>query len=484
MSKASTLPGVARVFGRSYDDALRILQDRRRQKRPDNRATASGVLSRIPDAKGQLDIRGTPSIHGMTGWLHKLGHSPTVVDRLNVVHVAGTKGKGSTCAFVESLLRAYGDRTGFPSKTGLYTSPHLIHPEERIRINFKPLDRHLFAKYFFEVWDLLCNEKDLPRYLQLFALLATHVFLREDVEAAIFETHHGGEYDATNFLNEPIATIITPLGMDHAKQLGPTLKNIAWHKAGILKHGAQAFSASQDAAAAAVLEERAREKDVRLRFIADDPELPEGALQLKPDVQRSNASLALACVRFFTQKLSPDKPLHLEDIEKGVAQFFWPGRFQFLEQGRAQWFLDGAHNEMSVVKAAEWFIETSTLVRPQRVLIFAQVSNERNSLDVLRQLALSLTDTHFDHVVLTCYDKGEPRDKGVEGLHGSTHEKLLQEFAGVWRSLHPDATIHLKADIESAISLTESLPIDSEGLQVFVTGSLHLVGDSLRFLTD
>ncbi|KAI0976771.1 folylpolyglutamate synthase [Xylaria arbuscula] len=492
MRGMSQLPEATKALGKTYSDAIRILKGRRRTKRPDEKASASGALNRIPDAGGQVDVRGTPSIKGMVEWLHKLGHSPTQVDKLNVIHVAGTKGKGSTCAFVESFLRAYGARTGFPRKTGLYTSPHLIYPEERIRINFQPLERHLFARYFFEVWDVLAEEETPPRHLQLYALLATHVFLREGVEAAIFETHHGGEYDATNFLNRPVATIVTPLGMDHASQLGPTLKNIAWHKAGIFKPEVPAFSATQDTEAATVLESRAAEVKAPLQFIANDPELPNDAVQLKPDVQRGNASVALACVRSFTERLSPGEALLSEDVEKGVAQFTWPGRFQYIARGNSQWFLDGAHNEMSVVKAAEWFKEAAVAVQKPssqtlRVLIFGQNSHERNPSDVLKALALALDDIHFDHIILTSGNIGKPTEGVIRSPVNSASTEVqsqLLEFATIWRGFQSDSGIHLESSIEGAVEITESLLVDSEGLQIFATGSLALVGGFLHSFQD
>ena len=90
------------------------------------------------------------------------------------------------------------------------------------------MTRELFARYFFEVWDILSRDSDkLPRYLQLFTLVSFHAFIKEGVEAAVFETHHGGEYDATNVIEHPVATVITTLGMDHIQQLGPTIKDIA-----------------------------------------------------------------------------------------------------------------------------------------------------------------------------------------------------------------------------------------------------------------
>ncbi|KAK7712119.1 Folylpolyglutamate synthetase [Diaporthe eres] len=192
------------------------------------------------------------------------------INKLNIIHVAGTKGKGSTCAWAESFLRAHGNWTGSPEKTGLYTSPHLICPEERIRISFEPLCKEKFARYFFEVWDHLLEQNDgdtsaLPRNLQLLLLVAFHAFISEGVQAAIIETHHGGEYDSTNVVDRPVATVVTSLGMDHIEQLGPTIGNIAWHKAGIFKHGAHAFSAPQDSATAIeVLRRRASDKGAKM----------------------------------------------------------------------------------------------------------------------------------------------------------------------------------------------------------------------------
>ena len=204
-----------------------------------------------------------------------------------------------------------------------------------------------------------------PRYLQLFALLSFHAFIREGVDAAVFETHHGGEYDSTNVIEKPIVTAITPLGLDHVKQLGSSIASIAWHKAGIFKPGALAFSAPQETAAVEVLQKRASDKGVNLRFVDADPSLPAQIVQLKPDVQRMNCSVALACVRSFLDQKARENSSRLSssDILQGISQFSWPGRFQLVIENRFQWFLDSAHNEMSVVVAAEWFLETSKIQR-------------------------------------------------------------------------------------------------------------------------
>lgn len=156
------------------------------------------------------------------------------MDSSNIIHIAGTKGKGSTCAFIESFLRAYGETYSFPRKTGLYTSPHLLQMNERIRINSEPIDKALFAKYVFEVRDCLSlgEQREKPRFLQLLALVSFHASVQEGVDVAIYETHHGGELDATNCIDNPVVTAITSIGKDHVFDLGPTVENIAWHKAG------------------------------------------------------------------------------------------------------------------------------------------------------------------------------------------------------------------------------------------------------------
>ena len=285
--------------------------------------------------------------------------------------MAGTKGKGSTCAFVSSFLKAHGERTGFPLKVGLYTSPHLKYVQERVQINSKPISETLFAKYIFEVWDKLSSfDSAKPRYLQLLMLVSVHAFISERVDAAIFETHNGGEYDVTNVIERSVVSGITTIGMDHIDQLGPTIGNIAWHKAGIFRKGALAFSASQKPEVAEVLSRRAKEKEADLRYVTDfHPALPQNAPALKPEVQKMNASLAVALSNGFLKSKLPKElgGLTSLDVVRGVEQFFWLGRYQQFVDGTCQWFLDGAHNDLSVQKAAEWFAEVA--VETQRYLL-------------------------------------------------------------------------------------------------------------------
>ncbi|KFY82933.1 hypothetical protein V500_10248, partial [Pseudogymnoascus sp. VKM F-4518 (FW-2643)] len=260
-----------RGMGGSYEDAIALLDTRRRIRRPSGAlATAAARDAGLrPEFKvGGAVLKGKPGVVGMSGWMEELGHSPADVAALNIIHVAGTKGKGSTCAYIEALLLAHGADTGWPQRVGMYTSPHLLVPQERVRISGTAIDERGFARYFFEVWERLfsgpaaaASEKgERPRYLQLCVLVALHAFIREGVGAVVLETHHGGEFDATNFVAAPVVTVVTPLGRDHVKQLGPGMGEIAWHKAGIFKAGAVAIAAAQEEGLEEVLRARAGER--------------------------------------------------------------------------------------------------------------------------------------------------------------------------------------------------------------------------------
>lgn len=196
------------------------------------------------------------------------------------------------------------------------------------------------------------KKSDHLAYLQLLALLTFHTFIRERVQAAIFETHHGGEYDATNVIPQPVVTAITSLGMDHVAQL-----DIAWHKSGIFKPGVPAFSAPQDPGPVEVMRRRAEEKNVPLKFVSINEKLPENKKVLAVPVQRTNCSLALEVARCFLQAKAPECVIDDGLVRKGVENFSWPGRFEIIQDGQIRWFLDGAHNPLGLRQAARWFAD-------------------------------------------------------------------------------------------------------------------------------
>ncbi len=334
----------------------------------------------------------------MTAWLRVLGYSPQGLNRLNVVHVAGTKGKGTTCAFTNSILERYrrrrehgGGSTPGPHKIGLYTSPHLVAVRERIRINSEPISEALFARYFFELWEAMevaeaaATETGTtgslpprPSYFRFLTLLSFHVFLREGVDAAIYEVGVGGALDATNVVDQPAATAVTTLGIDHVETLGATIDKIAWHKAGIFKPGSPAFTVPQDTAppppadsgaptAMAVLEVRAAERQTSLVVLDPARYTPQLAgVRLVPNeaFQRKNAALAVALAATVLQRLGvvdddvadvgTGGPLPAEFVD-GLENVVWRGRCETKTTGRQRWYLDGAHNEQSLQVACKWF---------------------------------------------------------------------------------------------------------------------------------
>ncbi|PGG98681.1 folylpolyglutamate synthase [Blastomyces parvus] len=476
---------------RSYENALKLLEMRRRHCRPTAPAATQTHQDAALPSKNNV-LRGTPSLAGMSEWLRILGHSDRDLDKLNIVHIAGTKGKGSTCAFIRSFLHAHGLRTGFPSRIGLYTSPHLRCIRERIQIDNQPITEDLFTRYFFEVWEKLASEEvdRLPRYLQLLALLAFHTFVKEKVDAAIFETHHGGEYDATNVIPKPVVTGIASLGMDHISQLGPTIEDIAWHKAGIFKAGTPAFSVSQEDGPSAVLSKRAAEKGVDLTFVSTNDALFDGGGVSNIPVQRLNCSLALEIARAFLKLKAPDDTLNAEDISIGIKTFSWAGRFEVIEDGTSRWFLDGAHNIMSLEQLAEWFSNTTNASDSQtrfRILIFSHFSEARDGAALVECLSHSLSKYNAspDCVIFTTYQERESGCTGIDRtdkLAGTSFPGFCDLYSSIWKGLNPQAAVSCEPTIEGAIKFAKQIGALQGGMEVLVTGSLHLVGGALNIL--
>ncbi|PYH97323.1 folylpolyglutamate synthase [Aspergillus ellipticus CBS 707.79] len=480
---------------RSYENALKLLETRRRKGRP--KAPASFTSQ---DAAKPIDtqtVRGVPSLVGMSEWLKIIGHSDSEVDGLNIVHITGTKGKGSTCAFTRSFLRTHGLRTGFPRKTGLYTSPDLQCIRERIQINDQPITEDLFTRYFFEVWERLTapqlepNSETIrqPRYLQLLALLAFHTFIREEVDAAIFETHHGGEYDATNVIQKPVVTGITSLGMDHVAQLGPTLESIAWHKSGIFKSGAPAFSVLQESGPAEVLRDRAIEKRTNLTFVSTNNLLPANDKNLSVPVQRLNCSLALELARTFVQLKAPDQTVDASDIADGISNFKWAGRFEVIEDGLSRWFVDGAHNTLSLKQAADWFVTNTCALETRncRILIFSHFSEERDGVTLVECLAeaLSKHGAMPDYVIFTTYEEREDGTTRIDKtlkIPETPFPDLCSVYTSLWKGVDSNAIVSNSPTIEGAITLAKEISAERSGAQILVTGSLHLVGGALNIL--
>lgn len=319
------------------------------------------------------------AIPEMLEWMRRTGYTPTALTPLNIIHVSGTKGKGSTCAFATSILSQYRTPQGPITKTGLYTSPHLRAVRERIQIDGKPLSEELFARYFFEVWDRLeesaamegKDPSEKPVYFRFLTLVAFHAYVREGVDSAVFEVGVGGEYDSTNVVEAPTVVGVTALGIDHVGVLGGTIEEIAWHKAGVFKAGATAYTVEQPAAAMAVLRKRAAEKGVPLEVVTVHPDIASGKVKLglAAEFQLGNAALATVLAAAHLRKLglavevAADRPLPTEFV-RGLEKVEWPGRCQVVKEGKLEWNIDGAHTMESLDAAGKWFAERGYVDTP------------------------------------------------------------------------------------------------------------------------
>jgi len=344
--------------GRTYNDAIDALNTLQTPHDIIEQRRKAGIR---PDAS---------SIAEMKVYLDRIGYKLSDLTRLNVVHVAGTKGKGSTCAFVDAILGEHRRVHGSPRKTGLFISPHLIAVRERIRINSEPISEELFAKYFFDVWDRLekasgavdeaVPQGSKPIYARYLTLMSWHVFLQEGIDVAVYETGIGGEFDATNIVEQPVASGITSLGIDHVYALGDTVEKIAWHKAGIMKHGSPAFTIHQSEDAAAVLNNRALEKSVDLKVLKVDPRLQ--GVRVRPDAlfQKKNATLGIALAETVLRKLGSsdvDGTSLAKTFIDGLEGVIFRGRCEVKEEEKVIWHVDGAHTADSLKVAAKWFTE-------------------------------------------------------------------------------------------------------------------------------
>lgn len=344
-------------------------------------AESLAAIERL-SAEERLALYST-SIPEMKQYVSRLGLSEEATAGLRAVHIAGTKGKGSTSAMVESIFRASGLRTG------LFTSPHLVSPRERIKLNGIPISEEAFAESFFRVWHALergaASEaagsewrglSPHPMYFRYLTLMSLDVFVRERVDVAVVEVGIGGRFDATNVLAGARVAGISSLGYDHVKLLGTDLSSIAWHKAGIIKPGCVAVSTDQDAAGVArtVIEAQAREAGVPLLFAPAVP-VPREDVALEGDHQIGNAQLAVALARAWflveagtqptAETLARSAAAPLGAAERtGLRTTQWPARSQRLPLFRehpdvATLYVDGAHTFESISVCAKWFAEAS-----------------------------------------------------------------------------------------------------------------------------
>ena len=355
--------------------------------------------------------------------------------RLEFLHVAGTNGKGSTCAMMDSVLRAAGHRTA------LYTSPHLVDFRERIRLGGQMIPEDAVAEGLTMLREAAESWDHAPTFFELTTVLAAWWFAREGAEYVVWETGMGGRLDATNAVT-PLVSVITPIGMDHQKWLGETLAQIAGEKAGIIKPGVPAVSAPQREEARAVLERQARMVAARITFVAE-PWAGE-APALSGSHQLWNAALACAALRAACVDVDARAEI------QGLRTVVWPGRFQRVSDDLV---IDGAHNP----EAIETLVATWREVRGETkaALVFGAL-RDKDAGQLLRALRAIA-----DEVWLV----------PVSSARGASAAELSSSAqAAGFAAIHDGA-------LEFSLAAARA-----SGRPVLVAGSLFLAGEVLALL--
>lgn len=347
---------------------------------------------------------------------------------LRFIHIAGTNGKGSVCAMVEAGLRGAGQ------KTGLYTSPHLTSPVERIRINGQPVSEKTFAQAFNRVHEAVRFLPHHPTYFETVTAMALVIFSDEKVDTVVWEVGLGGRLDATNVVI-PELTIITPVSIDHQAYLGNSLQEIAAEKAGILKPGVPLVVSIQNPEAMEVIEARAHELNVPIAYASD------ASLRFAPPLpgkhQIDNCKTAVLAL----EKLNVDP--------SGVQTARWPGRLELIAT-KPDTYLDGAHNAAGAAAIAEFIRETAN---GRKVWLVFSMMRDKNLEAVTAQLF-----PLADELILTA----------------PAIERAMDP-----KDIPAPAHAHLTRNVSEALELLkQAAPEDL----VFITGSLFLVGEARAIL--
>lgn len=375
-------------------------------------------------------------LEGSCRLLEKFAPRPSDVGK--VIHVAGTNGKGSTCAMMDSIGRCAG------VKTGLFTSPHLMDYRERMRVSGEMIGEVRCAELLTEMRYLCSTLETHPTFFEISLAIAMRWFYESGCEWIILETGMGGRLDATTAVLANVC-VITPIGMDHTQWLGETLGAIAFEKAGIFLPGVPVFSAEQKPEVKMVLAQVAKEKNCKLSFV--EKPLTNYSVALQGAHQKENAALAVAAVKSLGLALTP------EMIADGLAQVSWPGRFDLYDWNGVEVVLDGAHNPHAAEVLRDTWLETYSL--NHGTLIFGAVDSK--DVEGMLKIIEGLNTRVFLCRVGT--------DRGID-----TEE--LRKFYPKDREI--PCFNSLEAAMREARSHKET---------ILVTGSLYLVGETRALLT-
>ncbi len=349
------------------------------------------------------------------------------------LHVAGTNGKGSVCAMLDSISRAGGH------KTGLFISPHLITFRERIRVNGGMIPEDELTAGLGWIREAVEGWEVAPTFFEIATALALIHFEKCGAEIVVLETGMGGRLDATNVIT-PAVSILTPIALDHQQWLGNSLGAIAGEKAGIIKPGIPVVSSPQPDEVREIFVATALERGAPIEFISEPTTLPVG---LAGSHQRWNAALATRALQLAGIEVIGDA------IARGLEKVEWPGRFQKVG---SRIILDGAHNPAAALRLAETWREVYGL---ENATIILGILNDKDVEGVCA--ALVPIAGH----VFTLAVKNERTSSAAR----------LQE---IWKTIAPRIPCDISATLQDALQTAQALPGP-----LLITGSLFLVGEAL-----
>lgn len=388
---------------------------------------------------------------------------------LKYIHVAGTNGKGSVCTmlsyiYVESNM-----------KVGLFTSPHLVNINERIKINNQDISNIAFVNVFHEVKtaidQMIHNGFNHPTYFETLFVMAILYFKRQGVEIAVLETGIGGRLDATNVIDKPLVSVITHIGFDHMEILGDTLDKIAFEKGGIIKSGCPTVLSSQERLARDMIVQICKEKKsflyevVPLEYIIKERtdksidfslknkyyNYDRLTLNVSAEYQISNLATALTAVEVLNNHI----PLQEKAIKKAIKAFYWPGRMEVVNE----WLLlDGAHNESGI----HLFVKNLEASFPnQKVTILFTAMRDKDYNAMIQELSHC---SNIEKVIITRVNPHRCLDT----------KTLLKSF-----EKHKFKDISIELNPEKAIKEHD---YKADGLLCCV-GSLYLVGEIKKLIS-
>jgi dihydrofolate synthase/folylpolyglutamate synthase len=354
-----------------------------------------------------------------------------------VIHVAGTNGKGSVCATIDSICRAQGYRTG------LFTSPHLVTFRERIRVHGDMISEEAVANGLTSIRNLVANWDPHPTFFEIVTALALKHFSDTKVEIVILETGLGGRLDATNVIQSNVS-VITPIDFDHEQWLGKTIAEIATEKAGIIKPKVPVVCAPQRPEAEEVIRARATKCGAPLQFVTKPYD--KAPIALAGLHQEQNAALAIAALR--AAKIDIDDSA----IARGLASIDWPARFQRWDE---RTIVDGAHNPAAVRTLAETWRENFGNQRATLVLAVLSDKELRGICEALAPIS--------EFVLLPKIRSERAADP--------------EELARVLANITPPLPYSITQSVDEALARAQAKPNP-----ILITGSLHFAGEVLAHL--